>query len=948
MKSLIVYALLTTCGLLPLCAQEEDHIDREVVGEKVTLPPHLMFRARVTAITPPEHMPTTIHWKQGGEGVTAGETQTGALGEGMVLGQWTEPVSLAELLGKAASGRRIYLTIFAGDRGKIADRITRRLEGYSTGVEMEFEFLDGDKVIKSIASKAPDGGTFTLVIPTYRLEGNAPLDNPQFVEELDDALGHARRRAEALEKLPWANGPLPKRFAIMTDLRGYGTYGYGIRHSDPAVLEAEARSLRQLGVNGLRDVPEFLLERAALGQGYARNFGRAMIAPAGGFPVAPYRKGRAVEEGAGCPSAPQVEALTQEMIEKAKGALLSQPLGEVWALTVDEIGTVFDGAPEKKEHMAQCERCIAAYRAFLQEKGRAPADFGKADWSEVRPPPLWSKDPDQPQPWLTDPGEALNAYYTRLFNNHATARLFTPLRDFFAEANKRKKAALAAGDTDSLEAKQPWVYTFALRGNTFLMRGHSLDFFDFYRDADNAFVYEMSNRDARAWGWDSYLCDVGRVVRRTEGHELGVYIKPARGAVIQRALTAISRGFRMLYWYTYGPDYAKGDTFSHRPEALEATSRAAHLIAKSEDALYGAEWMHPARIAIVKPGSLQGLIQGALRNRAAGMDPLLAAAWEDTKWTHSALTHGHFPVDPLDEGLLESADLSQYRVIYVPSPVLTRAAAEKLAEWVRAGGFLYTNAGGLARDEAGRPLESLAPALGLSGQRTTDLWVETPLYASGLMEPFKPVSGVSAPEDVTVKSGEGSLPLAVGREVLNPLPAAETLARFSDGGVAMTRFPYGKGRVYVAGFFPALEYSAPLRHHGYDMTRDFPPLARDFVTLPVRDAGILPVVDAASPLVEGLLLKNPETQARAVTLMNWGHRIAVQKVREDAKGNQRVVGGRAELVPQKDLRVAIRGAGPTREVHSVALDRTLPVETEGDVSIVTLPELQEGDVLLLQ
>jgi len=109
-----------------------------------------------------------------------------------------------------------------------------------------------------------------------------------------------------------------------------------------------------------------------------------------------------------------------------------------------------------------------------------------------------------------------------------------------------------------------------------------------------------------------------------------------------------------------------------------------------------------------------------------------------------------------------------------------------------------------------------------------------------------------------------------------------------------------------------------------------------------------PTVAPSSPLVEGILLQNPETQARAVTLMNWGYRTSRNRVRTDAKGNRQVVGSVAGLIPQKDLQVAIRGAGPVSEAHSVALEKSLPLRTEGETTIVTVPELQEGDVLLLK
>ena len=133
------------------------------------------------------------------------------------------------------------------------------------------------------------------------------------------------------------------------------------------------------------------------------------------------------------------------------------------------------------------------------------------------------------------------------------------------------------------------------------MGGHSLDFFDFYRFADNGFVYETSNTGPQIWSWDSYLCDVGRVVSQTMNKRFGIYVKPHRGAPVQRALSAISRNAKMLYWYTYGPDYFKGDSFADSLESVTLAAKAAHLIGKCEDVLYGASWIQPAEVAIVKP-----------------------------------------------------------------------------------------------------------------------------------------------------------------------------------------------------------------------------------------------------------------------------------------------------------------------------------------------------------
>ena len=176
--------------------------------------------------------------------------------------------------------------------------------------------------------------------------------------------------------------------------------------------------------------------------------------------------------------------------------------------------------------------------------------------------------------------------------------------------------------------------------------------------------------------------------------------------------------------------------------------------------------------------------------------------------------------------------------------------------------------------------------------------------------------------------------------VLKPAPGTEVLARFADGGAALTRRACGRGQVWVAGFFPGLEYSAAVRSEEFDMSRDFDAVRRGYVAAAALER-VRPVVDAGRPLVEGVLLRN-EDGRRAVVLMNWAYRVS----------GRRVSGGRAStvksLAPFKDLRVMVRGAGEVTRAASTALGRALTVERAGDGVTVLLPVLDEGDVLRLE
>ena len=837
-------AALLVVLLVPAArAQDDSKAQVDVVLREGTwsVPADLMLRARVTAMTPSE--PTRIEWRHGGEGL-GGTPTKGSLAESLPLGTWSPAVSVASL-NKGKFPAKLFVTFMVGRGGKLVrgegpDGF-HRTEGYSTDVEVEFEFAWRGKVVKTFKEAGPDGGTVGIVIPAYCLAGGRTPDDARFVKELSGLLDYARQRAARVEALLGSSVPRLKRLAVTTNLGGYGTGSYyGTRFTNKAVLEAEIQTLRLLGVNGFVGGPRFLSE--------SKDFNRMVYAQLGGYPVPAAQKGRDVAD-AGCPFAPGVAARTKEMIEKGLAAALAMPVEEVWWRTEDEIGSIFDRAPEGKAHPATCTNCAEGFRAYLRDRGLKPGDFGKAEWAELRPVDLTAK------PAAT----GLAAYHTAMFQNHASARLFTPVRDAIARANGEKRKG------------QPSIYSFALRGNTFLMGGHSLDFFEYYRAADNAFVYETSNRDARIWGWDSYLCDVGRTVGAAQDLKLRIYVKPHRGAPIQRALSAAARGFGMIYWYTYGPEYVKGDTFAGNDEVLAKTARAASLLARTEEVLYGASWAVPAEVAVVNPRSSE------IWARLSGGSP---AAYENAKWTYTALAHAHLPVDPLDEGMLATADLSRYKVIYISGAHLTAAAASKIADWVKAGGTLHTSAGGLARDEADRPLAALEPVLGLQARPPVDFWTPVKAYGATKLEPYAVAGGAEIDR----------LKIVVGREVLKPAPGTETVARFADGSAAVTRRAFGKGEAWVAGFYPGLEYSAAVRAEEFDMSRDFDAVRRSQVAGPAL-ARTKPVVDADQPLVEGVLLRNGGR--RAVTLMNWAYRAQ---------------GKTTTLVSFKELKITIRGA----------------------------------------
>lgn len=840
-------------------------------------------------------------------------------------------------------------------------------------VTLEFELSEKGKILKTFSEDAPGGNRLTvrLMAPT----------TPDFLNETGSLLDYARKRADRMEGLPWARDPLPSRYLFLTGCAGWQT-----QTSDRQVYLAEYRTLRQLGVNGIfygtwTGLVDQVRSGTPLGKAFSRGAGenqnQAYLRSPSQY-LLPKFDPNTPRPGDGCPSHPVHAGFAKEVragVDEMMGRLRKEPYEEYWFQTISEIGCFFDGSPEGKAHQGCCPYCREAFRDYLKGFGLTPADFGAANWDDIRSTyGYWAKtwaeqqkdkgaaraaaeaeikqaaakidlrvidqEDDAKIPALeeeaavgekpaaagagetrkaplSDAGWARLRYYSARFNNEASARLFAPLRAALVEQNDRKRKALAEGRPDSPEARQPWVYSFALRGNSFLMGGHSLDFFDWYRQADNAFMYETSNRDPRTWAWDSYLCDVGRLHQEKLGTRFSLMIKPSRGAVVQRTLAAVARRVRTIYWYTYGPDWHHPDTFARVPGRLDRISRVVHMIGEAEPALYDAEPAYPAQVAVVRPQT-----SAIFEN---------SASWENGKWVYEALIHAHVPVDPLDEGYLMSEDLSRYKVIVVSGSHLRKDVAGKLAAWVEAGGLLVTSGGGLARDEADQPLDGLRAVLGLKSRGPMELWKEVKRYGAGQLAEFSPLK--APPAGAAVKSGSelfhGGFPLAVGREALDPVPGAAILATYADGGAAVVRHATGKGAAVTIGFYAGLEYAADVLRSDFDMAAQFQAGKREYVAAPVASAGVRPVVEVSHPLIEGALMRHPASGRETVILINWAY-----------KGD--------ELAPADRVAVAWRGPGTATRVRSTWLRQSFPVVRQGDFYRAILPRVEEGDILLVE
>lgn len=921
-RCLCLALLLTVASSI---AQEQvDKADAQAKGAAALT--RLTMRVRVTKAVP-EPAAVRIQWRRGGEGLGGNVVRSSFLGAGdeqkIPFGAWTGWFALRTITGggrgwdfptivvegvsggagakgKAAVPKQSDVLADLDDAPKAAAAANAKGAPVTlSDIVVEFEFADGGKVFHRFTETAPKGATVGFAFPGSALGDKV---TPEFIAQLNGLSTHARLRRERLEALFKEPAPMPQRFALIGHLGGYGEgvpgkgggSGYGVRHCNPAILVDECRTLQMLGVNSLVGSLRFA-DAAGFGSKFRQVYWGG---PGSGSPMNMLQGNSKVVVDA-CPFDPALPPLMAESTKRAIEEHRAAKAKESWALWTDEIG-VF-----AKEHIARCDRCAEKFRAYVQAQKLTPVQLGAATWDEVKPFDIWGAPAEgakagkgKARPVAAGPqtpADALRAYYTSRFMTHATAQVFP-------EAARQFKAA--------------GIPLYAMQGPTPSWSGSSLDWHEFYdHGANTAFVFETSNRDARVWQWESYLADIGRGIAVRHQMPMGCLVKPHRGAPAQRMLTVIARGTRVVEWYTYGPDYSKGDSFSQSPELLEQVARAARFLGQAEEYLYGAKHAGQPEVAFVTPRSSE------IWGRSGGLN---GTAFENAKWVYLALAHAHVPVDILSEQQLAEGKLERYKAIYIPGPNLRRDAAAQVKTWVREGGRLWTDALGLSRDEADQPSAAMDELLGLK-DRVLERWGSVPLYGATSLGALVETN---APAHAAFGEAQKALVARIGREPLKPT-TAEVVAHFADKQPAVTRNRFGKGEVTVVGCWSGLSYSAQVRRADFDMRADFTPGLREFIAAPALAAKAYRPAVPAEALVEAVALDN--AGRRSVALINWSYE---RKAGEAGKGR---------LQTAEKLRVELAGMGAVKSARSL-IHGPLPLAN----GAVVVPSLAEIDLLVLE
>ena len=229
---------------------------------------------------------------------------------------------------------------------------------------------------------------------------------------------------------------------------------------------------------------------------------------------------------------------------------------------------------------------------------------------------------------------------------------------------------------------------------------------------------------------------------------------------------------------------------------------------------------------------------------------------------------------PLDF-VIEGDDLSKYKGLILADRHVSRAASQKIADWVQAGGQLMTTASAGMFDELNQPNTVLRNLRGIrSAQLVAPENAQVEMVKQDL--PFvAPVDKVQFSGATVDSANPPSFPVYAvhDRLTVNPRAGSFTVAHFADKSPAILHRKHGQGAVGHFAFMPGLSYFAPATpkvpvdrgtHAGasaHHIPTEYDPLVAKLLQTPNRH------ITCSEILVEANIIDSPK--GSVVILTNW-------------------------------------------------------------------------------
>jgi beta-galactosidase len=294
---------------------------------------------------------------------------------------------------------------------------------------------------------------------------------------------------------------------------------------------------------------------------------------------------------------------------------------------------------------------------------------------------------------------------------------------------------------------------------------------------------------------------------------------------IWQAVAHGAREFAVYAWYPMSSGFESNGyglinldgTLTNR---ARAAGKAAAIIGRHASHLLNAT-PEPARIAILY-NRLSYMVGGS----QSSLSKLGRAPIDSAMGLHQAFAQEQIPVDFVSTQELAANKLGQYKILFVPFPVMLSAnVAEGIRQYVQNGGTMVAEARLAWNDERGFA-SPIIPGMGLDkvfGAREK------------LIAPSdKPEISVEKSTELPGWTGSSKISGAAYEEHLEPYAGARVLGRYADGDAAVVENSFGKGRTILVGTFLAL---------GYEQHPE--PATRQFLISLAASAGVSPEVEVS-------------------------------------------------------------------------------------------------------
>jgi beta-galactosidase len=354
-------------------------------------------------------------------------------------------------------------------------------------------------------------------------------------------------------------------------------------------------------------------------------------------------------------------------------------------------------------------------------------------------------------------------------------------------------------------------------------------------------LYPKHSESVRPWSYQ--MLAAGLDFTRSAGHSSGKgfwigELQAGQGVTGMRIATPVeshdeelwmwkvlshgAREIAVYAWYPMSSGYeSNGYGLINLDGTLTPRARAAGKVAQ-QIAQNGADLLatEPARAQVA-------VLFNRLSYMVGGAEPSLSklgnATRDSLEGVHRAFFEQQIPVDFVHPMDVARDKLSQYKILFLPFPVmLSKNVAEGVVRFIQNGGSVVAEARLGWNDERGFSSDEV-PGMGLAAVFGAREKVIRPAEKPEIvLEQSPALPGWTPGTRVTTEAFE---------EELEPLAGGRVLARFGEGGAAIVEKTFGKGKAILVGTFLAMAYQRQHNEAAKQVLLDF-----------ARAAGVTPEV----------------------------------------------------------------------------------------------------------